>query len=295
MRCITIREQVILLDIDKKRGITVDIHHKFTLFSNLRGTLKRLSSSQISILLPPMFARFQSNYPLACRLKINSSVCFSPPVAEAIDHLASYHQMHSEAMVVALLNIAAAVCENSKVYRANKVPLPMNLYNIVVARSCETCPTRLRTVNIHMHLFFVGSAYGKSPILDLVRSSIDVVVGWRPTKFKSIRGNGEESDPVVYFDEHTPAGLLNSLQGCTRLLVTDEADVVFKKMNYTLPSPGSRDIATNDCRSQLLTLYDRPHNFTRRLKNETIQVFNAKLNILARVSSTRKLFSCTSQ
>lgn len=84
-----------------------------------------------------MFARFQSNYSLACRLKINSSVCFSSLVAEAVDHIASFNQMHSEDMVVALINIAAAVCENSKIHRANRVPLPMNLYNIVVARSCK--------------------------------------------------------------------------------------------------------------------------------------------------------------
>ncbi|CAF3961459.1 unnamed protein product [Rotaria sp. Silwood1] len=209
-----------------------------------------------------MFGRFQSNFSLACRLKITSSVCFSMALAEYSDHLASLNQMHNEAMVIVILNVVAVMCENSKIYRANKFPLPMNLYNLVVARS----------------------SYGKSPILDLVRKSIDEVVRYRPSKFKSASKDGEEFDQVVYFDENTAAGLLSSLNGCTRFLITDEADVVLKKMGYTLPPPGSRDWSTNDCRSQLLTLYDRPHNFTRRLKRESIQVFDAKLNVLGAVS-----------
>ena len=98
----------------------------------------------------------------------------------------------------------------------------------------------------------------------------------------------DASDQVVYFDENTVAGLLNSLRGYTRFLLTDEADVVLKKMGYTLPPPGAREWATNDCRSQLLTLYDRPHNFTRRLKHESIKVVDAKLNVLV---SRRKLFA----
>ncbi|CAF2921284.1 unnamed protein product [Rotaria sp. Silwood2] len=178
-----------------------------------------------------MFRRFQSNFGLACRLKITSNVCFSVALAEYIDHLASFNQMHNEAMVIVILNVVAVMCENSKIYRANKFPLPMNLYNLVVARS----------------------SYGKSPILDLVRKSIDEVVRYRPSKFKSASKDGEEFDQVVYFDENTAAGLLSSLNGCTRFLITDEADVVLKKMGYTLPPPGSRDWSTNDCRSQLLT------------------------------------------
>jgi hypothetical protein len=118
-----------------------------------------------------------------------------------------------------------------------------------------------------------------------VRKCIDEVVNCRLLKFKSFSKNGEDSDQVVYFDENTPAGLLNSLRGCTRFLITDEADVVLKKMAYILPAPGSRDWPTNDCRSQLLTLYDRPNNFTRRLKRETIQVFDAKLNVLVSIKS----------
>ena len=115
----------------------------------------------------------------------------------------------------------------------------------------------------------------------MVRKAIDEVVHHRSSKFKSAsRNEAEESDQVVYFDENTTAGLLTSLSGCTRFLIIDEADVVLKKMVYTLPAPGSHDWPTNDCRSQLLTLYDRPHSFTRRLKYESIRVIDAKLNIL---------------
>jgi hypothetical protein len=127
-----------------------------------------------------------------------------------------------------------------------------------------------------------------------VRKCINEVVNCRQLKFKSFSKDGEESDQVVYFDENTPAGLLNSLRCCTRFLITDEADVVLKKMAYILSAPGSRDWPTNDCRSQLLTLYDRPHNFIRRLKRETIQVVDAKLNVLVSVkiySNCVRLFS----
>ena len=134
-------------------------------------------------------------------------------------------------------------------------------------------------------IVFSCLAYGKSPILDLVRRAIDEVVRCRASKFKSVSKDGEECDQIVYFDENTPAGLLSSLRGCTRFLITDEADVVLKKMGYTLPAPGSREWATNDCRSQLLTLYDRPHNFTRKLKRECVQVFDAKLNVLVSIEN----------
>ncbi|CAF3600979.1 unnamed protein product [Rotaria socialis] len=197
-----------------------------------------------------MFSRFQKNFYTASQLKITSNVCFSSLLAQHIDVLASYNQMHNEAMVICILNVIAVMCENSSIYRANKFALPMNFYNLVVARS----------------------SYGKSPILDLVRKAIDVVVQYRTSKFKSVSKDEQESDQVVYFDENTPAGLLSSLRGCTRFLITDEADVVLKKMAYTLPPPGIRDWSvTNDCRSQLLTLFDRPNNFVRRLKHENVQ------------------------
>ncbi|CAF4319405.1 unnamed protein product [Rotaria magnacalcarata] len=208
-----------------------------------------------------MFSRFQKKFSHACELKITSNICFSSTLTEYVNLLASYNQMHNEAMVICILNVVAVMCDNSKIYRANKFELPMNIYNLVVARS----------------------SYGKSPIVDLVRKAIDVVLIHRPSKFKSTSKDEHESDQVVYFDENTAAGLLSSLRGCTCFLITDKAHVVLKKMGYTLPPPGNREWSTNDCRSQLLTLYDRPNNFTRRLKHESIQVFDAKLNILVSV------------
>ncbi|CAF2078418.1 unnamed protein product, partial [Rotaria magnacalcarata] len=109
--------------------------------------------------------------------------------------------MHNEAMVICILNVVAVMCDNSKIYRANKFELPMNIYNLVVARS----------------------SYGKSPIVDLVRKAIDVVLIHRPSKFKSTSKDEHESDQVVYFDENTAAGLLSSLRGCTCFLITDKA------------------------------------------------------------------------
>ena len=84
-----------------------------------------------------MFSRFQSNYSLVCRLKITSNICFSSAFVDGVDHLASFNHMHNEAMVIALFNIAAVMCDNSTIYRANKFSISMNLYNLVIARSCE--------------------------------------------------------------------------------------------------------------------------------------------------------------
>lgn len=56
-------------------------------------------------------------------------------------------------------------------------------------------------------------------------------------------------------------------------------------MGYTLLPPGSQGWKTNDYRSQLLTLYDRPHNFIRKLKCECAQVFDAKLNVLVSIEN----------
>ena len=81
--------------------------------------------SWIHLLFIEMFKRFQSNLSRAAQLKITSSVCFSSGIAEYVDHLASYHQMHNEAMVIVMLNIVAVMCENTKVYRANKCPMPI--------------------------------------------------------------------------------------------------------------------------------------------------------------------------
>ncbi|CAF1395597.1 unnamed protein product [Adineta steineri] len=113
--------------------------------------------------------------------------------------------MHNEAMVV------AAMCENSKIYRPHKFPIQTNLYNLVVARS----------------------SYGKSSILNMVRKAIDVVVVvFRPLNFKSAAKDGEEN---------MVAGLLSSFNSSTCFLIIDEADVVLKKMGYTLLPPGVRD------------------------------------------------------
>jgi hypothetical protein len=97
-----------------------------------------------------MFARFQSNYFAACQLKITSNICFSSALAEDVNHLALFYQMHNEAMVIALFNVAAVMYDNSQIYRANKFSIPMNLYNLVVARSCM-----INYNNIYLKLIFV--------------------------------------------------------------------------------------------------------------------------------------------
>ena len=84
-------------------------------------------------------------------------------------------------------------------------------------------------------------------------------------------------------DEATPAGILSSLKGCTRLLSPDEGDEVFRDLGLTQSySQGSRSQASfTNARSKLTSLYDRPQEFVRQLKGQEVKVeMHAKLNIL---------------
>jgi hypothetical protein len=132
----------------------------------------------------------------------------------------------------------------------------------------------------------VGLAYGKSPMLNLVQSSILSVRNCRPHKFRAIGDTMNGSNHInVIFNEATTAGVLDALKGCTRLLLTEEGDVILKRMGaFLLPNFGGREQATgDDCRAQLINLYDHPDQYSKKLKNSMIEVKNSKLNILVSV------------
>ncbi|CAM4780095.1 unnamed protein product [Rotaria magnacalcarata] len=170
--------------------------------------------------------------------------------------------MHSDAIPIVLINIAATTCEQSYVFRANQFKKPLNLYNCVIAKS----------------------SYGKSPMLTLVQSSLLAVRNSRTMKFREIGDKLQGSDHIrVIYNEATTAGMLDSLKGCTRLLMTEEGDVILKRMGaFLLPSIGGRDtFSFDDCRAQLINLYDNPDQYSKKLKNSIVEVSNSKLNILA--------------
>ncbi|CAF3607743.1 unnamed protein product [Rotaria socialis] len=103
-------------------------------------------------------------------------------------------------------------------------------------------------------------------------------------KFREIGDKLQGSDHIrVIYNEATTAGMLDSLKGCTRLLMTEEGDVILKRMGaFLLPSIGGRDtFSFDDCRAQLINLYDNPDQYSKKLKNSIVEVSNSKLNILA--------------
>jgi hypothetical protein len=120
-------------------------------------------------------------------------------------------------------------------------------------------------------------------MLGLVQSSIVAVRNCRSKKFREIGDNLVGWSHIrVIFNEATTAGVLDSLKGCTRLLMTEEGDVILKRMGAFLsPTIGGRDSsALDDCRAQLINLYDHPEQYSKKLKNSIVEVNNSKLNIL---------------
>ncbi|CAF4852485.1 unnamed protein product [Rotaria socialis] len=84
----------------------------------------------------------------------------------------------------------------------------------------------------------------------------------------------------VVFNDGTAAGVLSNLMGRTRTMHLHEADVTLKSLGLLLPSPiDMMPYRVDPFRSTLMTLHEKPDNFLRILKKETIYVTGSKLNI----------------
>jgi hypothetical protein len=80
--------------------------------------------------------RFKENRMLASQIKLNPDIFFSSDVAKYCNEVGKFWQLHADAVPIIMINIAATVCEQSYVFRANQFKKPLNLYNCVVAKSC---------------------------------------------------------------------------------------------------------------------------------------------------------------
>ncbi|CAF4807703.1 unnamed protein product, partial [Rotaria socialis] len=77
----------------------------------------------------------------------------------------------------------------------------------------------------------------------------------------------------VVFNDGTAAGVLSKLMGRTRTMHLHEADVTLKSLGLLLPSPiDMMPYRVDPFRSTLMTLHEKPDNFLRILKKETIYV-----------------------
>jgi hypothetical protein len=71
---------------------------------------------------------------LASEIKLNPDIFFSNDLEIYCNELGKFWQLHSDAIQIILINIAATVCEQSYVLRANEFKKPLNLYNCLVAK-----------------------------------------------------------------------------------------------------------------------------------------------------------------
>ena len=217
----------------------------------------------------------------AAELTVGPDVMFSDGVSEVVKAWSPVLRMNSVASSLALINVVSVTTGYSWVSRTagDSKRIPLNLYTIILARSCMFCFVVLLLVNDCDVI-----AYGKSEISNLIRCVLQAIRLAR----------GEVGDGDLCVDEFSRAGLLSCLQKCTKLFIADEADVTFADAGLFLGFP--RLTADSNCRglfllrcakrcyiclALMLILYDRMlSRYVRRLSNKTIIVEDSKLNLL---------------
>lgn len=123
--------------------------------------------------------RFKSNLELASKLKLQANHWFSPDLADYVHHVSSYEQMDPECMCISLINIAATTCRKSFISRGSHFKVPLNIYNIIVARS-----GMYRAYCLYNDLFPLG--YGKSTALSVAERGINAVATYFSSSFAEI-------------------------------------------------------------------------------------------------------------
>ena len=106
-------------------------------------------------------------------------------------------------------------------------------------------------------------------------------------KFKST--NGDNGNCPVYNDA-TCAGIIASVNGCTRILISEEADVLLPSVGAVLPSPFvNKDVPTvkSEARSELMKMFDGDCH-TRKLKGGVLKMDGFKHSFI--VSRNESLF-----
>ena len=89
--------------------------------------------------------RFRENLGISTRIKLEPEMWFSPELVGFVHHVASYEQLHPDAMCISLLNVVAICCGNSSIQRRGNAYVPLNLYNFVIGKSGKNCRFEIRT------------------------------------------------------------------------------------------------------------------------------------------------------
>ena len=159
-----------------------------------------------------------SNMLRAAELRFGPDVMFSDGLRRTIEAWCPVLRMDATASSIALLNIVATTLEFSSVARSagDRMHVPLNLYSMVLARSCM-CESWYIAICRACAVFVFHVAYGKSDISSLIRSILSAIRC----------AHGADGIGDLCLDEFSRAGLLSSLDRCTKIFMADEEDMTF--------------------------------------------------------------------
>lgn len=113
-------------------------------------------------------------------------------------------------------------------------------------------------------------------MLRLISYGLQVISENFPDKFKSNDVNNKGNCPV--YNDATCAGIISSVNGCTRLLISEEADVLLPSIGAVFPSPFiNKDIpmVKSDARMEIMKMFDGDFHI-RKLKGCVSKLDNFK-------------------
>ncbi|CAF4132535.1 unnamed protein product, partial [Rotaria magnacalcarata] len=179
---------------------------------------------------------------------------FTGGLAEFCHHAAYHCDIHSISMPIILLNVAATSTEKSGIWRSNTERFPLNLYSLLVG----------------------NSSFRKSKLLRLISHGLHVIIKSLPHKFQSSSDNLNNNFPV--YNDATCAGIIASVNGCTRVLISEEADVLLPSIGAVLPSPFiNKDVPAvkSEARVEMMKMFDGDFHM-RKLKGGICKIDSFK-------------------
>jgi hypothetical protein len=117
----------------------------------------------------------------------------------------------------------------------------------------------------------------------LITHGIQVISDSFSHKFPSNDGNNKSTFPV--YNDTTCAGLIASVNGCTRVLISEEADVLLPSIGAVLPSPFvNKDVPTvkSEARAELMKMFDGDCH-VRKLKNSVSRMDSFKHSFVVNI------------
>jgi hypothetical protein len=120
-------------------------------------------------------------------------------------------------------------------------------------------------------------------LLRLIAHGLQVISDYYPEKFKSIDGNNKGNCPV--YNDATCAGIIASVNGCTRVLISEEADVLLPSIGAVLPSPFvNKDVPAvkSEARAELMKMFDGDFHI-RKLKGSVSKMNSFKHCFVVRI------------